>query len=92
MFEKIGQAAERAATSVSRRQFLGRFGRGALAAAAAVGGLLALPSVSHAQGGMCGPHSAPKCRNKPVGTRCGKPGEIAYCNLPPNCQCIGLGP
>jgi hypothetical protein len=89
MFEKITQVAERTATGVSRRQFLGRFGLGALAAAVAVGGLLALPAVTQAAGGMCGPHSAPKCRNKPVGTRCN---TDAYCAGAPNCQCIGLGP
>lgn len=31
MLEKIGEAAERAATRVSRRELLGRLGRGALA-------------------------------------------------------------
>jgi len=40
MLEKFNQLAEHAATNVSRRQFLGRFGRGATAAALAAGGLL----------------------------------------------------
>ena len=48
MFEKLTQAAEQLATNVSRRQFLGRFGGGALALATAVGGLLALPDVAEA--------------------------------------------
>lgn len=39
MFEKLMQAAEQAATGVSRRQFLGRVGRVAMVAAAAVAGL-----------------------------------------------------
>jgi hypothetical protein len=43
MLEKIIQRAEQAATGASRRQFLGRFGRSALALAAAVAGTLALP-------------------------------------------------
>jgi hypothetical protein len=43
MFEKISQIAELAATGVSRREFLGRLGRGAAAAAAATAGILAHP-------------------------------------------------
>ena len=48
MLEKISQAAEQAATSASRREFLGHLGRGAMAAAAAVGGILVLPAISEA--------------------------------------------
>jgi hypothetical protein len=48
MLEKISQAAEKMATSASRRQFLGRLGRGAMAAAAALAGLLALPGDAQA--------------------------------------------
>lgn len=40
MFDKIGQAAEKMAIGVSRRAFLGRFGRMAAVAAGVVGGLL----------------------------------------------------
>ena len=40
MFEKVSRIAERAATSASRRQFLGRIGTGAMATAAACAGLL----------------------------------------------------
>ena len=36
MLEKVSQLAEHVATSVSRRDFLGRFGKGALAVAATV--------------------------------------------------------
>jgi hypothetical protein len=46
MLEKITQLAEQAATSASRRQMLGRFGRAAAAAAAMLAGLL--PSQAHA--------------------------------------------
>jgi hypothetical protein len=42
MFEKFAQAAERAATSASRREFLGRLGKAATAAAGAVGAVLLL--------------------------------------------------
>jgi hypothetical protein len=50
MFETIGRLAERAAgtAGVSRRGFLVRLGRGAVAAAGAVGGLLLLPGDAHA--------------------------------------------
>jgi hypothetical protein len=50
MFEKIGRAAEQMASNVgvSRRGFLGRLGKGALAAAGVVGGLLLLPKEAHA--------------------------------------------
>ena len=41
MFDKIGDAAERLATNVSRRNFLGWAGKSALALAGAVAGLLA---------------------------------------------------
>ena len=48
MLEKVSQLAEQAATTVSRRQFLGRFGTGALAAAAVLGGVLGSPTNSQA--------------------------------------------
>jgi hypothetical protein len=90
MFEKIGQVAEQAATSVSRRQFLGRFGQGALIVAAAVGALLALPAVTQGQGGWCGPNSvSPRCRNKPEGTPCNLRGTV-ICIGAPMCQCKNI--
>ena len=49
MFEKVSHIAEQAATSASRRQFLGRIGTGAMAAATAFAGLLV--HVSPAQAG-----------------------------------------
>ena len=52
MFEKVSRIAERAATGASRRQFLGRIGTGAMAAAAAFAGLLV--DVSPAQAGRRG--------------------------------------
>jgi hypothetical protein len=50
MFAKLTQQAESVAAglSVSRRGFLGRTGRGALAAAGALGALLAAPTRAHA--------------------------------------------
>jgi hypothetical protein len=59
MFDKIGRLAEKAADSisVSRRGFLGRLGRGAMA----VGALLAGSSAAAGQGGgaMCCVYSRP---------------------------------
>jgi hypothetical protein len=62
MFEKFNQIAEQSATSGSRRQFLGRVGRGAMLAAAAVGGLLALPGEGRAARGDRGPCRRGTCR------------------------------
>ena len=56
MFEKLGQVAQDVATNVSRRQFLGRFGRAAIAAAALVGGL-----TTNATGGRSGPKDPVYC-------------------------------
>ena len=53
MIDKVSRLAERVATSVSRRGFLSRLGRGAMALAAAVGGLLALPDIAQAAGNCC---------------------------------------
>jgi hypothetical protein len=66
MLENISQFAEAVASDVSRRAFFGRFSHGAVACAAAVAGLLALPAVAHAGGkvkccaGRC-QRPAPKC-------------------------------
>jgi hypothetical protein len=87
MLEKFSQIAERAATSASRRQFLGRIGRGAMAAAAAVSGLLVFPG--HAEAAtVCGPGSISYCRGRPVGSPCGSPrGPYGICTQSPNCTC-----
>jgi hypothetical protein len=53
MLEKVSQLAECAATNVSRRQFLGRFGHGAMVVAAAAGGMLTCPSAAEAARGRC---------------------------------------
>jgi hypothetical protein len=73
MFEELCQFAEAAATRVSRRQFLGRLGRGALTAAAALGGLLAIPSTAQAAGKrkVCWELSmVGECRGKPLNSPC----------------------
>ena len=81
MFEKVGQIAEQVATSVSRRQFLGRLGGGAMAVAAGVGGLLALPAVAHGKRpppAVCSATSEWACIGLPVGSVCedGRQGGI----------------
>jgi hypothetical protein len=49
MFEKLVEVAERSVTRASRRQFLGRVGRGALVAAGVLGGFLAFGSETQAE-------------------------------------------
>ena len=72
MFEKISHIAEQAATNVSRRQFLGRFGRSAAVTVTALGGFLTLPAVT--QGGKrvqhCSSGSSWGCVGKTVGAGC----------------------
>jgi hypothetical protein len=72
MFEQFSQLAEQAATRASRRQFLGRVGRGAMGVAAALSGLLVLPGDAQAAHGVCGPASSAICRGRPIGSRCRK--------------------
>lgn len=73
MLERINQIAEQAATNVSRRQFLGGFGRTAAGAAAALGGLLVFSDF--AKGGRkpripCASASSSACINHYVGDQC----------------------
>jgi hypothetical protein len=53
MFDRVGSLAERVATSVSRRAFLGRMGQGALAVAGGMAALLAFPQVAQAAQRVC---------------------------------------
>ncbi len=48
MFDKLSDAAEKLATNVSRRAFLGGLGKGALAMAGALAGMLASPAFADA--------------------------------------------
>ena len=99
MFEKFGQLAEQTATSVSRRQFLGRFGGSAMAVAAAVAGLLALPALGQAGGGkVCGLGSFDGCTGKKHGTPCVRSDGVAgRCKIITDsgpyvwCTCSGTG-
>jgi hypothetical protein len=79
MPKKFSQFAEQAATNASRRQFLGRFGRGALAVAAAAAGIVALPAIGHAgrrQPRLCLADSYGSCAGQFEGTPCSPPGSI----------------
>ncbi len=53
MFDKISDAAEKVATNVSRRAFLGRLGQGALGLASVIGGVLAFPVKAEASHLTC---------------------------------------
>jgi hypothetical protein len=70
MLEKFSEIAERAATNASRRQFLGRVGRGALAAVAIVGSALARPGIAEAGPKYCGAGSTASCIGKNAGDPC----------------------
>jgi hypothetical protein len=87
MLEKFNQIAQHAATSASRRQFLGRVGRGAMAVAAAMAGLVALPDAAQAVPPACGPTSQRACVGKLPGAPCNVASSVGYCAGPPNCTC-----
>lgn len=99
MLEKVNQVAEQAATHVSRRQFLGRFGRVATSAAAAAGGFLAFSNFAiggrKPQGELCNVQSFFGCINHRVGEACGSRGRCTVFEGTDNeCYCKerGRGP
>lgn len=75
MLGRVSHIAEQAATNVSRRQFLGQFGRSAAATAAAIAVLLALPAVADAgkRIQVCSELSG-SCSGRSVGSACGQSG------------------
>src|SRR5262245_23009067 len=86
MLDKINRLAEVAAVNVSRREFLGQLGRGAMAAAAFVGGLLAMPAVGDAgrkPPGVC-TGGDPGCIGSTMGSACGggRDGGTGTCQPP----------
>jgi hypothetical protein len=88
MIEKVNQIAQQMAIRASRRQFLGRLGRGALVAAGAISGFLAFGA--EAQAGkpkVCGTDSAWQCAGRPVGSLCGTPSRPSRCKGAPDCTC-----
>jgi hypothetical protein len=61
MFDRVSEAAEKLATNVSRRAFMGRLGKGALTLAGAVGAFLAIPGLVQAGGKGCACQSGSFC-------------------------------
>jgi hypothetical protein len=87
MFKNFSQLAEQTATNVSRRQFLGRVGRGALAATGTVAGFLAFGAEAQAGKRVCSADSVWNCAGRPVGSPCGTPSRPGRCVGSP-CQCV----
>jgi hypothetical protein len=85
MFEKVSQTAEQLAMSASRREFLGRFGTGALVAAVAIGGILAIPAAARAgrQPRACGASSEGSCIGANVGDPCSTERSSGVCSDKP---------
>ncbi len=96
MFDKVSQAAEKLATNVSRRAFLGRLGQAALAVAGVLGATLAFPSQTQAGGQtnkLCGYSGGYKCPSYCVrcDENCPPPGRFSACKLTyiSACTCNG---
>lgn len=85
MFGRVSQMAEQIATSASRREFLGRFGAGALVAAAAIGGVLAIPAAARAgrRPRTCGANSEGSCIGANVGDSCSSERASGVCSDKP---------
>ncbi len=81
MLEKLNRAAQQAAEDVSRRQFLGRFGRGVMGWAAALGGLLALPAIARGAPGRrsCDASSSAACNGLMEGDTCYEGRYVGTC-------------
>lgn len=86
MFDKFNMLAERLATSASRREFLGRFGRAALALAAGAAAIVALPALGDAAKKpplVCDGYSYTGCIGRPEGSPCtGSFGITGSCRAP----------
>ncbi len=85
MFDKFSDVAEKLATSVSRRAFLGRLGQGALATVGALTGFLVLTHDVSAS--SCPPGEfLTHCPNG--GSMCCHAGKRCFCNaLGTDCIC-----
>ena len=93
MFDQVGETAERLATNVSRRSFLGSFGKGALAVAGVLAGLFAHPDQALAgphrcwrgtSGGCTTPGTAQGCLWDCGGTQACTPCNHGSCSPPKN--------
>jgi hypothetical protein len=83
MLEKISGAAERAATSVSRREVLWRLGRGAMAVSAALAGLaLTAANKPPSAPRVCNAESGHECLDKKEGDICAAGRYYGVCRGP----------
>jgi hypothetical protein len=82
MFDRVSEAAEKLATKVSRRAFMGGLGKGALTLAGAVGAFLAIPGLVHAGGGCPCPIGTGFCCQY-----VGRNGAIFFGSPNANCSC-----
>jgi hypothetical protein len=87
MLGKLSELAEQTASSVSRRQFLGRLGRRALACALAAGALLSFPDDTQAAPKACGLESDIYCRGLAAGAYCQIGTTPGTCVGAPSCYC-----
>jgi hypothetical protein len=71
MFDKVTQAAEKVATNVSRRAFLGRLAQGALATAGVLGGMHLLAGKAPASWCRTGSGGLEYCRINQICTAIG---------------------
>lgn len=106
MFEKVSRVAEKTATSVSRRGFLGRVGKAAAFVAGALAGVTLTVNKAEAGTRLCSPSSpAFGCSNAPVGAACiADDGSVGKCASSPRtldangnqicnvCNSTGKGP
>ncbi len=85
MFDRVGNLAERVATNVSRRAFLGRLGQGALGLAAAIGGIFAFPNEVRADCLRCAVPTiyGYDCGPKPKNGACPYPYVVVPCSACP---------
>ena len=82
MIEQVSRLAEQVASGVSRRAFVRRLGRGAMATVAAMAGVLSFPGFVAA---------GPQARSCCGGRRCSKPGPgCKY--VGEYCGSLGFGP
>ena len=90
MFKKIGQLAEQTATRASRRQFLGRLGRGAMTATAIAAGFLAFGSEAAAASRRCATDADCPRGRICEGGRCVKGVRNQVCGADSDNYCLGL--
>ncbi len=85
MFDRISDAAEKLASNVSRRAFLGRLGRGAMVTASLLAGMFALTGKAWAFPARCCLCSGSCYKVNPNQVFCPMSRcQVVYCHLYPN--------